>query len=242
MIWFTFFLLFLTVIRPYFESVAIPRLATGTKRLRFYKEQTFFSILIFLFFGAVIALYEIPLSMFGWNGAFWETVNESAYFPKIINYLLLLGYVLYVLFCFAIQWMKESGEQVFEKDELPPSIETIFPRTKKEYRWWLIYSIFAFLAEAVVYIPFFVYFVQQLLLVGNAYLLVLGTALLYMMSHLAFQKDRLSIQTLLVGAFLAALYLITSSIIPLLLFYGVSFLISDLYQEFQRQSPGSSPE
>lgn len=235
MIWFTFLLLFLAVIRPYFESVAIPRLGTGAKRLRFYKEQTIFYVLILLFFGAVIALYEIPLSLFGWNGAFLETVEASLFFPKVINYLLLLGYVLYLLLCFAIQWMKDSGEQVFGEDELPASIEMTLPKTKKEYGWWLVYSVFSSLAEAIVYIPFFVYFVQQLLRIDNPYLVVLYTALLYMMSHLAFQKDRLSIQTLLVGAFLAALYMITSSIVPLLLFYGVSFLISDSYQESQRQ-------
>ncbi|MDQ0243071.1 hypothetical protein J2S09_000607 [Bacillus fengqiuensis] len=236
MIWFTFLLLFLTVIRPYFESVAIPRLGTGPKRLRFYKEQIAFYVFIFLLFGAVIVLYEIPLSFFGWNGAFLETVNESTYFPKVISYLLLLGYVLYLLLCFAIQWMKDSGEKVFDENELPRSIEVTLPKTKKEYSWWLVYSVLSALAEAVVYMPFFIYYVQQLLRVDNPYLMILCTALLYMMSHLAFQKDRLSIQTLLVGAFLAALYMMTNSIVPLLLFYGVSFMISDLYQESQRPS------
>lgn len=233
MIWFTFLLLFLTIIRPYFESIAIPRLGTGPKRLRFYKEQTVFYGFILLLFGAVITLYEIPLSLIGWNGAFLETVNESTYFPKVINYLLLLGYVFYMFLCFVIQWMKDSGEKVFDENELPSSIETTLPKAKKEYPWWLSYSIFSSLAEAVVYFPLFIYYVQHLLRIENPYLTVLCTAFLYVMSHLAFQKDRLSIQTWLVGASLAALYMVTSSIIPLLLFYGVSFLISDLYQESQ---------
>jgi hypothetical protein len=241
MIWFTFLLSFIFIIRPYFESVSIPRIVTEPKRIRFYKEQIVFYCFILFLYAMILTFYQIPLSFVGWNGAFLETVNESPYFPKVISYLVLLGYVLYLLLCMALQWMKENGEKVFEEDELPPSIEVTLPQIKKEYPWWIGYSVVSSLTEAVVYIPLFIYYIQQLLGVEHAYLMVLWTAVLYFMSHLGFQKDRLNIQTFLVGAFLAALYIVTNSIIPLLLFYGMSFIISDMYQESQRNKKRPLP-
>ena len=53
----------------------------------------------------------------------------------------------------------------------------------------------------------------------------------YFLSQLAFQRDRLSVQTLLVGIGLGALFIMTKSVVIMVLYYGFSFLIYDIYQQ-----------
>ncbi|MBM7703815.1 hypothetical protein [Metabacillus iocasae] len=231
MIWFTVLIVTICIIRPYIESISVRRIASERKKVSYYKEQSFFYALILLFFVLLIFYFNFSFSTFGWNSVYFQTIQDSHAYPAVFEYLLLLGFVGFLFVSFMIGWMSDHGERVFLEQELPMSVEATVPTTKKERSWWFTYSGVSGFVESVVYFPAFFYFFHTLLLIQNNWLLAAVMGLAYFMSQLAFQRDRLSFQTFLVGTSLSALYIMTNSIIFILFFYALSFLVYDVYQD-----------
>ncbi|WP_110113228.1 hypothetical protein [Bacillus sp. CGMCC 1.16541] len=231
MIWFTVLIVTICIIRPYIESISVRRIASERKKVSYYKEQSFFYALILLFFVLLLFYFHLSFASFGWNPVYLQTILDSNAYPAIVEYLLLFSFAGFLFISFMISWMNDHGERIFLEQELPLSVEATVPNTSRERSWWFVYSGVSGVVESIVYFPAFYYFFQTLLFIENTWLLAVVMGFAYFMSQLAFQRDRLSFQTLLVGTGLAALYIMTNSIVLILFFYALSFLVYDVYQD-----------
>ncbi|ANF46768.1 hypothetical protein P5618_015485 [Priestia megaterium] len=231
MIVFTCLIIIISIIRPYLESVTVKRLASEGKKVRYYKEQFFFYVLILLFYIAVMVYHRVPISMLGLQGVYLDTIHRTAPYPAWIEYLLLLIFAGFIILSIMLQWMKDHGETVFVEQEMPTSIEATVPKTEREQKWWLAYSGISSFVESTVYFPSFYLYSHYILAIENTWVLAVLIGIGYFLSQLAFQRDRLSVQTLLVGIGLGALFIMTKSVVIMVLYYGFSFLIYDIYQQ-----------
>ncbi|TYR81725.1 hypothetical protein FZC66_07785 [Priestia megaterium] len=231
MIAFTCLIVIISIIRPYFESVTVKRIVSEDKKIRYYKEQSFFYVLILLLYVVLMIHYKVPFSSWGFQNVYLDTIQRTSAYPTWIEYLLLLIFAGFIGLSIMLQWMKDHGETVFMEQELPLSIEATVPKTDRERKWWLTYSGISSAVESLVYFPSLYLYTHELLLIQNNWLLALAMGTGYFMSQLAFQRDRLSFQTLLIGIGLAALFIMTQSIAIVALYYAFSFLIYDIYQQ-----------
>ncbi|MCM3006215.1 hypothetical protein [Priestia koreensis] len=231
MIWYILLFLLIFLIRPFVENVTVSRTLSERKKVQFYREQFLAYLVVLVVFIFIVTRFHIPLVELGWKGVYLDTVRESKAFPSLVKFLLMVGFVFFILLSFGIQWMKDHGESIFEKEELPKSVEVTFPDTLKEKQWWFAFVGLSSIVEGVVYVPYCIYFFVHVLHIHNSWLLSLGTAVVYFSSQLAFKRDRLSIQTFLVGAYLAGVYIVTESVLILVLFFALSFLVYDVYQQ-----------
>ncbi|WP_248291830.1 hypothetical protein, partial [Priestia megaterium] len=169
MIVFTCLIIIISIIRPYLESVTVKRIASEGKKIRYYKEQFFFYVLILLFYIAVMVYHRVPISMLGLQGVYLDTIHRTAPYPAWIEYLLLLIFAGFIILSIMLQWMKDHGETVFVEQEMPTSIEATVPKTEREQKWWLAYSGISSFVESTVYFPSFYLYSHYILAIENTW-------------------------------------------------------------------------
>ncbi|MFS3930675.1 hypothetical protein ACL9SP_18625 [Priestia flexa] len=231
MIAFTCLVVIISIVRPYFESIMVRRIISEEKKVRYYKEQSFFYVLILLLYAVIMLYYALPVEKWGLQTVYLDTIQQKNMFPAWIEYLLLLIFLGFIVLSVMLQWMKDHGETVFMEQEMPTSIEATVPKTNRERKWWLTYSGTSSIVETLVYFPSLYIYIHDILQIQNSWLLAILIGLGYFMSQLAFQKDRLSLQTLVVGIGLGAIYIMSDSIAIIAFYYAFSFLVYDIYQQ-----------
>lgn len=175
--------------------------------------------------------YALPVEKWGLQTVYLDTIQQKNMFPAWVEYLLLLIFLGFIVLSIMLQWMKDHGETVFMEQEMPTSIEATVPKTKRERKWWLTYSGTSSVVETLVYFPSLYIYIHDVLQIQNSWVLAVLIGLGYFMSQLAFQKDRLSLQTLVVGVGLGAMYIMSDSIAIIAFYYAFSFLVYDIYQQ-----------
>ncbi|WP_282022660.1 hypothetical protein [Priestia flexa] len=231
MIAFTCLVVIISIVRPYFESIMVRRIISEEKKVRYYKEQSFFYVLILLLYVVIMLYYALPVEKWGLQTVYLDTIQQKNMFPAWVEYLLLLIFLGFIVLSIMLQWMKDHGETVFMEQEMPTSIEATVPKTKRERKWWLTYSGTSSVVETLVYFPSLYIYIYDVLQIQNSWVLAVLIGLGYFMSQLAFQKDRLSLQTLVVGVGLGAMYIMSDSIAIIAFYYAFSFLVYDIYQQ-----------
>lgn len=229
--------MFIVIFRPLLEWRAVKKWGKSSKRIQFFVEQSLFYIIILLGYMTLFKYEGISFSFMGWKATSFSAFHASP-LPSFFKYLILALFAFFIITVILVAWIKRNKEaNIFGEETLASSYHVFTPQKKEEVASWSFFSCLHVAVESLVYFPFFYFLYVHIFHVTNIWLVLVFITCAYYVVQLAFSYDRLSIQPFIIGLFLSSLYVLTESVLPLLLFYICNFVLEIYHveEEFQRQ-------
>ena len=198
----------------------------GGARPRYYRQLILeitvpSAVVLLLTLSGWYSAADIGLKLPGWSGAINRWVAYGV--------LAVTGvYALLILQQLVMARVSRRFRDKLAGVKLPDDILQMMPRTPAEKRLWGWVSLTAGLFEELLYRGFLLLILQALFPQFNAYLSIALLGVLFGLGHL-YQGAPGVLRTGLYGALLAALYLVTGSILPgIVLHFSSDFAAKDL--------------
>ncbi|HEY6865756.1 MAG TPA: type II CAAX endopeptidase family protein [Candidatus Eisenbacteria bacterium] len=118
-------------------------------------------------------------------------------------------------------------------------LERMLPHDRRELRWFSAVGITAGVCEELLYRGFVLWYLGHWLAIGPA---VAGSAIVFGIGHF-YQGPRGMVTTALVGAFMAAVYLVSGSLLAPMVIHALMDLYSGwaTYEAFRAPAPAADP-